>query len=81
MSSVMDVDVRPYTRTEFRCNACNVTYRVDSEFSAGPVVGRGQKYQHCARDENRQIGGPIVAVWERRGPRWVLLANRMTVPH
>ncbi len=81
MSSVLDVEVRPYTRTEFQCKECGVTYRVDYEFSAGPIVGRGDRYQHCTNDESRQLGGPIVAVWEKTHEKWVLVANRQTVPH
>jgi hypothetical protein len=81
MSSIMDVEVRPYTRTEFKCKGCDVTYRVDCEFSAGPIVGRGEKYHHCSEDVIRQLGGPIIAVWEKRGNSWVLLANRNTVQH
>ncbi len=81
MSSVVDVEVRPYARTEFKCKDCGVTYRVDYEFSAGPIVGRGDRYQHCTRDESRQLGGPIVAVWEKQNGAWVLIANRQTVPH
>ena len=81
MSSVLEVDVRPYTRTEFQCKACRVTYRVDYEFSAGPAVGRGDRYQHCTEDESHQLGGPIVAIWEKQKATWVLVANRNTVPH
>jgi hypothetical protein len=79
--SVLDVEVRPYNRTEFKCKACGATYRVDNEFSAGPIVGRGDRYQHCTADESRQLGGPIVAVWEKRNSDWLLVANRNTVPH
>ena len=81
MSSVLDVEVRPYARTEFRCKECGVTYRVDSEFTAGPIVGLGEKYAHCAQDEGRQLGGPIVAVWEKRGAGWVLVGNRSSLHH
>jgi len=79
--SSLAVDVRPYTREEFQCKGCGVTYRVDSEFSAGPIVGRGDRYQHCTVDESRQLPGPIVAVWEKRQGEWTLVANRQTVPH
>ncbi len=81
MSSVLDVEVRPYTHTEYQCKSCGATYRVDYEFSAGPVVGRGDRYQHCTNDESHQLGGPIVAVWEKQNGAWTLIANRQTVPH
>jgi hypothetical protein len=81
MSSALDVEVRPYTRVEFQCKACGAAYRVDSEFSAGPIVGRGDRYQHCTADDSRQLAGPIVAVWEKQKGAWVLVANRQTVPH
>ena len=80
MSSVLDVEVRPYTRSEYQCKECGATYRVDYEFSAGPIVGRGDRYQHCTEDVSRQLGGPIVAVWEKQKDAWVLVANRKTVP-
>ena len=79
MSSATAVEIRPYARSEFRCKGCGVIYRVDTEFSAGTIVGQGQKYHHCAADETRQLGGPIVAVWEKCGGDWVLKANRTTV--
>lgn len=77
--SVAVPPVVPYARAEFTCQGCGAICRVDHEFSAGPIVGRGQHYRHCSTGQVLEVGGPIVAVWEKRDNKWVLLANRKTV--
>lgn len=79
MRSVGPVSVHPFNRLEFTCKSCGVVGRVDYEYGVWPVIGQEREYRHCPGDQVRQLPGPIVAVWEKRGDRWVLAANRETV--
>jgi hypothetical protein len=67
---------RPYASVEFVCKGCGVEYRVDFEFVTGPYAA--QEFQHCVNDEPQFLGGPIVAVWEKRRGEWVLVSARKT---
>ena len=78
MSTVVRVSVHPYSRLEFTCKGCGVTARVDYEYGVGHVIGQDRDYRHCSDDVARHLPGPIVAVWEKHGRKWVLAANRST---
>ena len=78
MSFAVPVSVHPYNRIEFTCKACGAVVRVDYEYGVGPVIGQEREYRHCASDQPRHLAGPIVAVWERCGSQWLLVANRST---
>lgn len=79
MSFAVPVSVHPYNRVEFTCKVCGSVTRVDYEYGVGPVIGQEREYRHCIGDQERHLAGPIVAVWERRGGQWALVANRNTV--
>lgn len=76
MSTTLPIGVRPFKRVEFTCKICGVMCRVDYEYGPEPVVALEKEYRHCAKDLPRRVAGAIVAVWEKRGEQWMLVANR-----
>lgn len=78
MSLAVPASVHPYSRVEFTCKVCGAEARVDYEYGVGPVIGQEREYRHCDGDQSRHLAGPIVAVWEKREGRWLLVANRNT---
>jgi hypothetical protein len=76
MSTTLPIGVRPFKRVEFTCKNCGVMCRVDYEYEVKVPAGDEKEYRHCAGDRARRVAGPIVAVWEKRGEQWMLVANR-----
>jgi len=79
MHPIVPVSVHPCNHLEFKCKICGGLGRVDYEYGVGPVIGQEREYRHCLGDLPRHLPGAIVAVWERRDGKLVLVANRDTV--
>ena len=76
MSTTLPIGVRPFKRVEFTCTNCGVMCRVDYEYEMETLLAHEKEYRHCAGDLTRRLTGPIVAIWEKRGDQWTLVANR-----
>jgi len=56
----------------FTCQ-CGVKCRVDVEPVIGPFAA--QFYQHCKDDEGQYLPGPIIAVFEEKDGKWVMVVQ------
>jgi hypothetical protein len=76
MSTTLPIGVRPFKRVEFTCKNCGIMCRVDYEYGPECIVIQENEYRHCANDLPRRVTGAIVAIWEKHGEQWMLVANR-----